>query len=210
MTSFVSLSYCTSLRTKLLEKYDNYMYLKIFVDEPDTHNDELKNKYIESVKDHHLKMMNNMDFIDAGFDLYAPSEYDEVTKKYVDTMTFPNNGQLNKVDFKIKCSAKICTATGSAYNTGYYMYPRSSLSKSKLRLANCTGIIDSGYRGNLISMFDQVTNDNKSDFVGQKFDRYIQICAPSLVPIVVQIVDSLAELGEETVRGAGSFGSTGR
>jgi dUTPase len=38
----------------------------------------------------------------------------------------------------------------------------------------------------------------------------VQICAPGLVPILVQIVDSMEELGGETARGGGGFGSTGR
>ena len=47
-------------------------------------------------------------------------------------------------------------SNSKTFNTGYYMYPRSSLSKTKLRLANSVGIIDSGYRGNLIGMFDLI------------------------------------------------------
>jgi dUTP pyrophosphatase len=124
---------------------------------------------------------------------------------------------VNKVDFKVICSAKMYTDTGKVFNTGYYMYPRSSLSKTQLRLANATGIIDAGYRGHLIGMFDVVNipsdaqNDDKEfDYVGSKFDRYLQICAPGLVPILVEIVNSKEELGEETERGTGGFGSTGR
>jgi dUTP pyrophosphatase len=100
------------------------------------------------------------------------------------------------------------------------MYPRSSISKIPLRLANSTGIIDAGYRGHLTGMFDVVfdaarcqndlSDDNEADFFGKKFDRYVQICAPGLVPILVEVVNTLEELGEETERGSGGFGSTGR
>ena len=106
--------------------------------------------------------------------------------------------------------------SGKNFNTGYYMYPRSSLSKTQLRLANSTGIIDAGYRGHLMGMFDVVNipkneyENKEADYFGRKFDRYLQICAPGLVPIIVQIVNSMEELGEETVRGADGFGSTGR
>jgi dUTP pyrophosphatase len=108
------------------------------------------------------------------------------------------------------------TDTGKIYNTGYYMYPRSSLSKTQLRLANSTGIIDSGYRGHLIGMFDvvniqkNISDDNDFDYCGYKYDRYLQICSPGLVPILVKIVNNKEELGEETERGEGGFGSTGR
>jgi dUTP pyrophosphatase len=88
------------------------------------------------------------------------------------------------------------------------MYPRSSLSKTKLRLANSTGIIDAGYRGHLMGMFDLIGTDEL--YTIQQYDRLLQICAPGLLPIIVQVVNSVEELGEQTKRGDGGFGSTGR
>jgi dUTPase len=58
-------------------------------------------------------------------------------------------------------------------------------------------------------MFD-VVNNGGEDYWGNKYDRYIQICAPSLMPIVIEVVSSVAELGNDTSRGAGAFGSTGK
>jgi len=40
----------------------------------------------------------------------------------------------------------------------------------------------------------------------QQYSSVIQICAPSLVPIIVEIVE---DLNEDTERGEGGFGSTG-
>jgi dUTP pyrophosphatase len=94
------------------------------------------------------------------------------------------------------------------FNTGYYLHPRSSISKTPLRLANSTGIVDAGYRGHLIAMLD-VTSPT-TQFGGNKLERYVQICAPGLVPILVEIVNSLNDLGEETARGIGGIGSTGK
>ena len=125
---------------------------------------------------------------------------------------------VNKVDFKIKCCAKIhmlnLHGENKEFFTGFYTHPRSSLSKTPLRLANSTGIIDAGYRGNLIGMFDcswsniNMATDN-SDYCTSKFTRLLQICAPSLVPIYVEIVDSIEALGPSTSRGGGGIGSTG-
>jgi dUTP pyrophosphatase len=109
--------------------------------------------------------------------------------------------EVNKLNFSIKCSATL--ENGRA--TGYYMYPRSSLSKTPLRLANSVGIIDSGYRGNLIGMFDCL-----SSLQVPQYSKLIQICAPGLEPIFVTIVDTVEELGLDTVRGEGGFGSTGK
>ena len=64
-------------------------------------------------------------------------------------------------------------------------------------------------------MFDLVNTSSKVEpsapsFYGAKYERYLQICAPSLMPIVVEVVSSIGELGEQTERGDGGFGSTGR
>ena len=185
--------------TDLATKYRKYMVLKIFVEDYGEENAALKKKYVDAAREHNWKVSNE-EFIDAGFDLYSPSNTDDIR--------FVVN-EINKVDFKIKCSAQIITHSGNSYNTGFYMFPRSSISKSKLRLANSIGIIDAGYRGNLMSMFD-VINNNGEDFWGARYDRYMQICAPSLMPIVVYIVNSIDELGVKTSRDTGGFGSTGK
>lgn len=174
---------------RLLDIYPSYMILRVYV----TGDQELKQKYISAANKHNDKIFNSPLHIDAGFDLYETE-----TEEY-------NKGERNVSDYEIKCSASIVTATGT-YNTGYYLYPRSSISKTPLRLSNGTGIIDSGYRGNIMGAFDCF----RSEYYVTKYDRLLQICAPSLMPIVVNIVESEFELGEETLRGAGGFGSTGR
>jgi dUTPase len=203
--------------TNLLNKYDKVMVLKLYVNSDDNN---LKNMYYAAAKNHNNKIMNKSTHIDAGFDLFAPGNEGGEEDTYGETLRFfgPNwdVSPVNKVDFKVCCSARMYVDTGKNYNTGYYMYPRSSLSKTQLRLANATGIIDAGYRGNLMGMFDVVNmnqsqgDDNDADYYGKKYDRYLQICAPGLVPIIVEIVDSKDELGEQTERGDGGFGSTGR
>jgi len=199
----------------LLKTYDKVMVLKMFVD---TEDNILKNKYYYAAQEHNDRIVNSL-HIDAGFDLFAPgNDASDIIKFY--GAGFPNKSPVNKLDFKVCCSAKMYTETGKTYNTGYYMYPRSSLSKTQLRLANSTGIIDAGYRGHLIGMFDvanmpfttsraYTNSDEDADYIGYKYERYLQICAPALNPIIVEIVDNMDELGEETARGDGGFGSTG-
>ena len=178
----------------ILMRYHNIMYLKIYVDEPLTITNELKIIYQEAAKKHNNKIENNIQFIDAGFDLYLPTNYDETTDEYENTLVFKNDGNVKNVDFKIKCSAKMYSSPDREYNTGYYMFPGSSISKGRLRLANSLGIIDAGYRGNLMSTFD-LTPNPMDDYIVNKHDRLIQICAPSLVPIIVEIVDNIEDLG---------------
>jgi dUTP pyrophosphatase len=203
----------------LLNIYDKVMILKMFIDG----SDELKQKYIDAVKTHNDKITCDPYIVDAGFDLFAPCN--EGINSESDMLEFfggshSNKSSVNKMDFKVCCAAQMIKSDGTGFNTGFYMYPRSSLSKTKLRLSNSVGIIDAGYRGHLIGMFDVVniipksdiptSNNIEPDYIGNKFDRYVQICAPGLVPILVKIVNSKEELGDKTERGEGGFGSTGR
>ncbi len=101
---------------------------------------------------------------------------------------------------------------------GYYLYPRSSISKTRMRMANSIGIIDAGYRGDIIAVVDTIGVFGSSDIWNvwnetlkpiKKYDRYFQICSQDLSPFMVYIVDDEAGLGEPTPRGGGGFGSTG-
>ena len=179
-----------SLNIKLLSIYGSYMVLKIFVDSDD---DELKNDYVNAVSFHNNKLENHPEMIDAGFDILTPAS---------DILSKP---LANKVDFAIVCACSMVYDVGS-YNTCFYMYPRSSISKSPFRLANNVGIIDAGYRGHLIGMFDIPSGETAHI---SKFDKYVQICAPGLLPIFVELVASKEALGLNTERGEGGFGSSG-
>jgi dUTP pyrophosphatase len=87
----------------------------------------------------------------------------------------------------------------------FWLLPRSSLSKTPLRLSNSVGLIDAGYRGTLIAKVD---NHGSADVAVAKNTRYFQIAAPDLLPFDnIQIVDEIP--GGATIRGAGGFGSTG-
>jgi dUTP pyrophosphatase len=169
---------------------EKYMDLIICVCSNDN---DLRNRYILAAEKHNQKMSGNP-FPDAGFDLFLPD--DCVCKE----------GQPNRLNFQVKCRGTMICDNGKTFATGFYMYPRSSLSKTMLRLANSVGIIDSGYRGDVMGMFDC----SMMSYLVYKYDKLVQICAPGLVPIYVKIVFDPADLGEETNRGDGGFGSTGR
>ena len=169
--------------------HSRFLQLKIYVQD-----EELKSVYVSSAEKHN-HMMNNT-FPDAGFDLFTP---ETITIGYLNT---------GKINFGVKCSAMMVDNTIPCVTqpSGFYMYPRSSTgSKTPLRLTNSVGIIDSGYRGNLMSFFDNIRSD---DYTIQKMDKLVQICAPGLEPIIVEIVENESDLGTKTVRGEGGFGST--
>lgn len=130
---------------------------------------------------------------DSGLDLYCP-----------DTITiYP--GETTCINFQIQCEAFKSSEQSltSGRNISYYLYPRSSIAKTPLRLANSVGIIDAGYRGNICAFVDNIKDEPyRIDYA----TRLFQICSPTLEPIEYSIVNALSE----TTRGAGGFGSTGR
>ena len=56
------------------------------------------------------------------------------------------------------------------HHIGFYLYPRSSTgSKTPIRLSNSVGIIDSGYRGELMAFLDNVSDE---PFTMKRGERY--------------------------------------
>jgi dUTP pyrophosphatase len=83
----------------------------------------------------------------------------------------------------------------------FYMLPRSSISRTPLRLANSVGLIDAGYRGPIMAAVDGVYNVSEHE-------RLFQLVVPDLLPWDdVRIVSAIP--GGPTLRGTGGFGSTG-
>ena len=144
-----------------------------------TVDDSLREWYEERIAKHNE--MCKDPYADSGFDLACPEDVNVSEGTYF-------------VDFKVK---------GAMYKNGtpsaYFLYPRSSISKTKFRLANSTGIIDRGYRGNLGAFFDCM--DSKIE----KGQRFVQLCSPTLEPFEVRLVSTLTC----TERGENGFGSTG-
>lgn len=155
--------------------------------------DDVRELYEEHVKKHNKKI-NGTDFPDSGFDLFCLKN-----SKVAHGETYTMDSQV------------VCAVYKNNTPSAYYLYPRSSISKTPLRLANSVGIIDSGYRGNLIAKLDNTgyhkTGIHARDFETQKGDKYVQICMSDLSPFTVTLVDNIESLGT-TERGDGGFGST--
>lgn len=97
-----------------------------------------------------------------------------------------------------------CEATENGRNCSFWMLPRSSVAtKTPLMLANSMGLIDAGYRGELMGVF---YNTSEFPFTITEGSRLLQICSASLMPVTFELVDTLSE----TSRGEGGYGSTGK
>lgn len=119
---------------------------------------------------------------DAGLDLYV-----------MDSLTF-EPGETNAIHLHISCESK----DGKAY----YLLPRSSISKTPLRMANSIGLIDGGYRGELIAVCDNIKGYS---YTVEKGQRLFQIVGADSSAIEFELKDQLSA----TSRGLGGFGSTG-
>ena len=186
-----------------------YFILKLFIS--DDVDNSVRDLYVSAV-DKHNAVVNKCIYddisaeFDAGFDLFVPVE--EV---------IPSNSLGYKMNHMVKCSMNRSAYASGGRDAagekpvGYYLYPRSSTgTKTPLRLSNSVGIIDSGYRGNIIAAFDnRDTMSNDGDFKVEGGSRVVQICPPELsYPVLVKIVENESDLGT-TNRGEGGFGSTG-
>ena len=84
------------------------------------------------------------------------------------------------------------------------VFARSGLGiKHGVAPANCVGVIDSDYRGEIMV---GLQNSGESDYTIQPADRIAQLMITPVVQAQVELVDEL----DATDRGAGGFGSTGR
>jgi len=85
-----------------------------------------------------------------------------------------------------------------------FVYSRSGHGfKYGVRLANCTGVIDSDYRGEVkIQLF----NDGDDPLLVEHGDRIAQAFVMPIYPVWFTVVDELPP----TKRGTGGFGSTGK
>ena len=87
---------------------------------------------------------------------------------------------------------------------GGFVFARSGLGiKHGIAPANCVGVVDSDYRGEIMV---GLHNAGDTDYTIQPADRIAQLMIAPVVQATVTMVDEL----DDTARGAGGFGSTGK
>lgn len=107
----------------------------------------------------------------------------------------------NTKDYQTKHSYGIAVEIPEEY-VGL-LFPRSSVCKHNARLTNSVGIIDSGYRGEVMAVFDRKIHGLPEYSVG---DRTAQLV---IVPYVSVSPEWAYELSE-TERNTGGYGSSGK
>ena len=160
---------------------------------------DLVGPYMMQLTEHNEKVTahrEGKEYADSGFDLYIPLNPDHNEGKWV----FPPHTTV-KIPLGIKM---VNRDAGGGRTDPFYIYARSSISKTPLRLANNQGIIDAGYRGELMVALDNIA---PKQWILNPGTRLVQVCMHDLSPFMVSKVD---EDFETTERGEGGFGSTGR
>ena len=136
-------------------------------------------------------------------------------KKLVQTAQKPKFGKpgdagadLTATSMNLSMGDHIVYGTGLAVEIPEGMvglvFPRSSIRNTTLSMANSVGVIDSGYRGEIMITFKMV---NKNEVVGYTIgDRIAQLV---IVPVPLAQYVEVEELSE-TERNTSGHGSTGR
>lgn len=131
---------------------------------------------------------------DAGLDLFCVR--DQIIR---------GNTYGNKIHLSIVAAAYKVTTT-EMKEKGFFLLPRSSTGlRTPLRLSNNMGVIDKGYRGELIALVDNISSEN---FTVKEGERYFQIVSPGMKSIHYSF-DAKGENITRKERGQNGLGSTG-
>ena len=156
----------------------------------------------------------------TGFDVVVTSSHEIVGELY-------ENGSYKRIDYiQYKTNLKLAVQKDRQFsNFGYtdldydiLAFPRSSVSKYNLVLANCIGLIDADYRGEVLLRFKyiwqpedyKIRTDNllegyvNSTKLYNKGDKVCQLKVTKVENVEFVLVYEL----DSTTRGDGGFGST--
>lgn len=127
---------------------------------------------------------------------------------------------LTAISCDIDGNGAIVYGTGIAMEIpeGYVglVFPRSSIARKDIVLSNCVGVIDSGYRGEIMAKYKPVgffTQYNCSRAIEIPYEgtiygigeRIAQIIIMPIPEIEIEVADELSD----SDRGVGGYGSTG-
>ncbi len=138
-------------------------------------------------------------------------------KKLTDTAILPSRGSDSAAGYDLSADISsdviikphetklIGTGISVAIPDGYFggVYARSGLSlREGLRPANCTGVIDSDYRGEIKVSLHNDSNEARTISPQERIAQLV------IMPYLEVAFDEVSELND-TIRGTGGFGSTG-
>jgi len=134
-------------------------------------------------------------------------------KKLDPAASIPAYAKIGDAGMDLTCVSFKISETYVEYDTGLsmeipeghvgFLFPRSSVSKTNLVLANCVGVVDSGYRGPVKLRFKELSGPPGGRYkVGDRVGQII------IMPVPAFEFNEVEDL-TNTDRGDGGFGSTG-
>jgi dUTP pyrophosphatase len=139
----------------------------------------------------------------AGVDLYCVKDQSTGESKPIKAtlLDLGVKARMTKFFFEYVNGERI----EKSHTCHFWLAPRSSIWKNGVTQANSLGIIDSSYRGTLMGAVLPI-----DDYITiQAGTRLFQILAPDMGYITKVSLKPLSEL-DQTSRGEGGFGSTGK
>lgn len=115
----------------------------------------------------------------------------------------------SRIDLSLVPLSRATVPTGIAVSIPYgyagFVQPRSGLAaKHGIGIINSPGLIDSGYRGEICVIL--INTDREESYQIKKGDRISQLVIKKVEHVDIKIVNEL----DDTERGSGGFGSTGK
>ena len=142
---------------------------------------------------------------DFCYDVWAVSEEEVAPNVWMYGLGFKyeiERDQTYRTMFSFDPFGKRCVLDD--YNVCISFRPRSSVWKTGMVLSNSEGTLDEFYRGEAKAVFYHVMTDMERYHAGEKIGQIYVTVAPK-----VEFVEA-DEINEDTERGEGGFGSTGK
>jgi dUTP pyrophosphatase len=136
-------------------------------------------------------------------------------KRLNEKAVIPSYAKENDAGLDLTATSKTPEGKNTVYGTGLaieippgyvgLLFPRSSISRCDLSLTNAVGVVDAGYRGEIMFKFKRTNNDRIfNDYsIGDKIGQLLILPYPK-----IELVEA-KELSDSE-RGSGSYGSTGK
>ena len=132
--------------------------------------------------------------------------------------TIPTRAYINDAGLDLYATEHVLSDNLVTYHTGVsvkipenyvgLLFSRSSIYKTDLLQRNCVGVIDSGYRGELVIKY-LLTKPSEKAMLYTRGDRIAQLVLVPIPNTEVQVVEQFIEQ-TTNLRGIGGYGSTGR
>jgi dUTP pyrophosphatase len=159
---------------------------------------------IKIMLDEGAKMPTRAHNADAGLDLYATKDFVVPSAYAIPVSIGMNPGTINTHMHNVNVGCAVCdTGVHVQIPFGYVGFVKSKSGLNVKFGLTGEGVIDSGYTGSIVV---KLYNHTAKKYEFKKGDKIAQLVLLPIISPDLELVDSF----EETERGNGGFGSSGR